>query len=199
MFSGIIKSTGIVQDIQLQGTTKRISIASAISKAFTIDQSVAHDGICLTVIDVVDGVHIVEVVAETLSKTTLHTIKKGHVLNLETAISANTLLDGHIVQGHIDTTITCTRKENKNGSWMFTFNLPEAYAALVISHGSICLNGVSLTVANLYPDGFDVAIIPYTFENTNFSFLKEGALANVEFDVIGKYLSRLVEVQQKGK
>ncbi len=197
MFSGIIKSTGVVRRIEEIGTTKRITVASTLSNRFSVDQSVAHDGVCLTVIDVSAETHVVEVVAETLSKTTLANLAKGQLLNLETSITATTLLDGHIVQGHVDSFIKCTRVENKNGSWMFTFNLPTAFASLVIAHGSICLNGVSLTVANLHDDSFDVAIIPYTFENTNFKYLKEGNEVNVEFDVIGKYLARLAAFSYK--
>jgi len=196
MFSGIIKSTGQVQTIREIGTTKRITIASAMSNQLSIDQSVSHDGVCLTVVEVSDGAHVVEVVAETLSKTTFDKLRTGQLLNLETSITPTTLLDGHIVQGHVDTCIDCVQIENKNGSWLFTFNLPESFAALVIARGSVCLNGVSLTVANLYQNTFNVAIIPYTFENTNFKYLEKGHQVNVEFDVIGKYLNRLAEVSR---
>ena len=190
MFSGIIKSTGIVRSIQATGSTKRITIASPLADELTIDQSIAHDGICLTVVAINNGTYEVEVVQETLSKTTFASMKEGGVVNLEKSITPTTLLDGHLVQGHVDTTIKCMRIEDLIGSWKIQFNLPKEYAGLVIPHGSICLNGVSLTVANLYPDSFDVAIIPYTFEHTNFKHLLEGNDVNVEFDLIGKYLLR---------
>jgi riboflavin synthase len=194
MFSGIIKSLGVVQSIRTQGTTIRIAISSPIASELNIDQSIAHDGVCLTVVDVRNGSHEVEVVRETLSKTTLAYWKEGHVVNLEKSITATTLLDGHLVQGHVDTTLKCLQIEDLNGSWSFKFNLPNEYAGLVIPHGSICLNGVSLTVANLYADSFEVAIIPYTFEHTNFRQLHTGDYVNVEFDLIGKYLLRQFEI-----
>ncbi len=190
MFSGIIKSTGIVRAIQAMGSTKRITIASPLAEELTIDQSIAHDGICLTVIALKDGTYEVEVVQETLSKTTFASLIEGDIVNLEKSITPTTLLDGHLVQGHVDTTIRCLLIEDLEGSWKIKFNLPQEYAGLVIQHGSICLNGVSLTVSNLYPDSFDVAIIPYTFEHTNFKHLVEGNKVNVEFDLIGKYLLR---------
>jgi len=179
-----------VRSIQATGSTKRITIASPLADELTIDQSIAHDGICLTVVAINNGTYEVEVVQETLSKTTFASMKEGGVVNLEKSITPTTLLDGHLVQGHVDTTIKCMRIEDLIGSWKIQFNLPKEYASLVIPHGSICLNGVSLTVANLYPDSFDVAIIPYTFEHTNFKHLLEGNDVNVEFDLIGKYLLR---------
>ncbi|MDZ4748268.1 MAG: riboflavin synthase [Saprospiraceae bacterium] len=190
MFSGIIKSTGIVRSIQTMGSTKRITIASQMADDLTIDQSIAHDGICLTVVAIHEGAYEVEVVQETLTKTTFASLKEGDIVNLEKSITPTTLLDGHLVQGHVDTTMRCLLIEDLEGSWKIKFNLPQAYAGLVIPHGSICLNGVSLTVANLFPDSFDVAIIPYTFEHTNFKHLHKGDDVNVEFDLIGKYLLR---------
>lgn len=194
MFSGIIKSIGIVKSIRTQGTTKRIAISSPISPELSIDQSIAHDGVCLTIVAVTNGTHEVEVVHETLSKTTLTSLQEGDVLNLEKSITPATLLDGHLVQGHVDTTLQCLQVEDLNGSWKIKFNLPKEYAGLVIPHGSICLNGVSLTVANLNPDSFEVAIIPYTFEHTNFKNLRKDDFVNVEFDLIGKYLIRQAEI-----
>ena len=179
-----------MRSIQAMGTTKRITIASPLADDLTIDQSIAHDGICLTVVAINDGTYEVDVVQETLSKTTFASLKEGNVVNLEKSITPTTLLDGHLVQGHVDTTIKCVHIADMEGSWKIQFNLPQQYAGLVIPHGSICLNGVSLTVANLYPDSFDVAIIPYTFEHTNFKHLLEGNDVNVEFDLIGKYLLR---------
>jgi riboflavin synthase len=194
MFSGIIKSTGSVQSVRLHGTTKRIAISSPLSETLSIDQSVAHDGVCLTVVAMHGHTHEVEVVLETMSKTTFQFLKEGHVVNLEKSITPTTLLDGHLVQGHADTTLKCLKVEDLDGSWKIKFNLPQEFAGLVIPHGSICLNGVSLTVANLYQDAFDVAIIPYTFQHTNFNRIRENDLVNVEFDLIGKYLLRQAEL-----
>lgn len=195
MFSGIIKATGIIRSIEPKGTTQRVTIQSYMAGELSIDQSVAHDGICLTVVALTDDTHTVEVVNETLSKTTFGFLGIGDMVNLEKSITASTLLDGHLVQGHVDTVLQCQRVDDLNGSWKITFNLPVEYAGQVIPHGSICLNGVSLTVANLYDDCFDVAVIPYTFEHTNFKHLVEGAKVNVEFDLIGKYLLRQAEIR----
>ena len=190
MFSGIIKAVGTIEAIASSGSSRRLVISSPISNGLSVDQSISHDGICLTIVEAGNGTHRVDVVAETLSKTSLQFVQTGQVVNLEKSITASTLLDGHIVQGHVDTILTCTAIMDMDGSWNIKFNLPTEYAGLVIPRGSICLNGVSLTIANLYDDSFEVAIIPYTFENTNFKYLKVGNKVNVEFDVIGKYLLR---------
>lgn len=194
MFSGIIKSLGTVQSIKPSGSSLHITIASLISNELSIDQSISHDGICLTIVAAGNGVHEVDVVQETLSKTTFQHLKEGQVLNLENSITPATLLDGHLVQGHVDTTLECIEIDDLQGSWKIGFHLPAAFAALVIPRGSICINGVSLTVANLYEDTLEVAIIPYTFEHTNFKSLRKGDSVNVEFDLIGKYLLRQAEV-----
>jgi len=196
MFSGIVKAVGKVVSVHEQGSTLRIAISSPISNELTIDQSIAHNGVCLTIVKVHDGMHEVEVVEETLSKTTLCSIKAGDFINLERSITSSTLLDGHLVQGHVDTILKCLKLHDNHGSWNITFKLPHEYAGLVIPHGSICLDGVSLTVANLHFDSFEVAIIPYTFENTIFKHLREGDYVNVEFDLIGKYLLRQVELRK---
>lgn len=196
MFSGIIKAIGKVESITNVGTTLRIAISSPISSDLVIDQSISHNGVCLTIVNVKDGIHEVDVVAETLSKTTFPHVHVGDVINLEKSITPTTLLDGHLVQGHVDTTLKCIHREDRNGSWNFTFNLPVEFGSLVIPHGSICLNGVSLTVAQLYPDSFEVTIISYTFENTAFKYLREGDQVNVEFDLIGKYLQRQMEFKK---
>jgi riboflavin synthase len=190
MFSGIIQNTGIVTTIASNGTTSRLEIQSPISSALYIDQSIAHDGICLTVTQVEHDSHWVDVVKETLSKTTFTRLRQGQVINLEKSLTLNTLLDGHLVQGHVDTTLQCIDRKDENGSWNLKFNLLAEFANLVIPRGSICLNGVSLTIANLFEDSFEVAIIPYTFEHTNFKFIQPGDRVNVEFDLIGKYLLR---------
>jgi len=185
-----------VTSVKMSGSTKRISISSPLSPELHIDQSVAHDGICLTVVEVKDGTHEVDVVQETLSKTSFQWLKEGQLINLESSITPTTLLDGHLVQGHVDTVLRCLEIADLNGSWKIQFTLPVEHAGLVIPHGSISLNGISLTVANLYPDSFDVAIIPYTFEHTNFKNLRKGDFVNVEFDLIGKYLLRQIELTQ---
>jgi len=190
MFSGIIQSTGIVTAIEMSGTTKRLQLQSSISSGLYIDQSIAHDGTCLTIVSVEEEHHWVEVVQETLSKTTLANVKTGQHINLEKSLTLATLLDGHLVQGHVDTTLKCLERVDNNGSWNLKFNLPKEYTNLVIPQGSICLNGVSLTIADLFEESFEVAIIPYTFNHTNFKFIQPGDEVNVEFDLIGKYLLR---------
>lgn len=197
MFSGIIKSIGVLESINTIGTNQRLSVASSISGELTIDQSISHDGICLTIVNVKNGIHEVDVVQETLSKTNFQFLKVGQLINLEKSITPTTLLDGHLVQGHVDTFLKCTQIEDNQGSWNLRFNLPNEFASLVIPRGSICLNGVSLTVANLYDDSFEVAIIPYTYAHTNFHLLRKGDFVNVEFDLIGKYLLRQAEVNSR--
>lgn len=190
MFSGIIKATGLVTAIADSGTTKRVTIASPISKTLSVDQSLSHDGVCLTIVAVGESFHQVDIVKETLTKTTFDAITVGQQVNLEKSITPSTLLDGHLVQGHVDATLRCLQRRDENGSWNFKFDLPDAYASLVIPHGSVCLNGVSLTVAQLYDDAFEVAVIPYTYQHTNFNTLQPGDRVNVEFDLIGKYILR---------
>ena len=195
MFSGIIKAVGKVIQISDEGSTKRLTIKSPMSERLTIDQSVSHDGVCLTIIRTEQDTHDVQVVAETISKTIVGQYVPGEIINLEKAITPATLLDGHLVQGHVDGVLRCVGISDLQGSWKYTFHLPAMYQALVIPHGSICLNGVSLTVANIYPDAFEVAIIPYTYAHTNFCYLQEGDMVNVEFDLIGKYILRQAELR----
>lgn len=196
MFSGIIKSIGTVVSITEHGTTKRITLTSTLSPSLHVDQSIAHDGVCLTVVAVEGSTHSVEVVHETLSKTNMANVSPGRFINLEKSITTETLLDGHLVQGHTDTTLICSDIRDMNGSWTMFFRLPAEFAPLVIPHGSICINGVSLTVADLGADYFAVAIIPYTFFNTNFHALQAGDLVNVEFDLIGKYFLRQMQLRE---
>ena len=195
MFSGIIKTLGIVELIIEHGSTREITISSAISDSLSIDQSIAHDGVCLTVVKVETGKHIIEVVNETLSKTNLGEWKKGDVVNLEKSISPTTLLDGHLVQGHVDTTLNCIGITDLDGSWMFSFEAPRQFAGLLVPQGSICINGVSLTIADLNDHQFSVSIIPYTYQNTNFKYIREGDKVNIEFDLIGKYIVRQFQLQ----
>lgn len=190
MFSGIIKCVGKIESIRSNGSSIVLTIASPISDSLQVDQSVAHDGVCLTVVEVNNGVHKVDVINETISKTTLGNIKEGQLINLEKSISATTLLDGHFVQGHVDTALQCEEIEDLDGSWQFTFNIPREFSGLIIPQGSICINGVSLTISGISKETFSVSIIPYTYKNTNFNQLKKGDKVNVEFDLIGKYIIR---------
>src|SRR5687767_8421510 len=164
MFSGIIKCVGIIESIQESGSTRLFSISSSVSDSLSIDQSISHDGVCLTIVKVENGIHYVEVVDETLSKTNLGNAVVGQLINIEKAISPTTLLDGHLVQGHVDTTVSCISVEDLNGSWKFSFDLPGEFARYIIPQGSICINGVSLTISDLDANSFSVAIIPYTYE-----------------------------------
>lgn len=196
MFTGIIESTATVADIQQEGTNYHFTIQSAITHDLKIDQSVAHNGVCLTVVKIEGDRYTVTAVAETINKTNLGDWHTGDIVNLERALKAGDRLDGHFVQGHVDTTGTCIEKQTLDGSWLYRFRFPESFAALIIEKGSICINGVSLTIFNVGRDEFTVTIIPYTFEHTNFSRLKEGDRVNLEFDVLGKYAQRMWELKQ---
>lgn len=191
MFTGIIEATGIITDIQEQGTNRTFWVKSILSTELKVDQSLCHNGVCLTVEEKIDDRHRVTAIAETLAKTTSGGWKTGDRVNLERCLIINGRLDGHIVQGHVDGTGVCTSRVEKNGSWEYRFEFPEAFAALIIEKGSICLNGISLTVFNVSRSAFSVAIIPYTFEHTNMSSINEGDKVNLEFDVVGKYVNRL--------
>lgn len=194
MFTGIVESTGIVTDIIQQGTNYTYWIESPLSKELKVDQSLSHSGVCLTVEEIRNNIHRVTAIEETLNKTSLQSWKKGTVVNLERCLPMNGRLDGHFVQGHVDTTGTCISRENRDGSWEFRFSFPDEFAALVIEKGSISMNGISLTIFNISRTEFSVAIIPYTFEHTNIRDIHPGDLVNLEFDVIGKYLLRKMEV-----
>jgi riboflavin synthase len=194
MFTGIVESTGIVTDIIQQGTNYTYWIESPLSKELKVDQSLSHSGVCLTVEEIRNSTHRVTAIEETLNKTSLQSWKKGTVVNLERCLPMNGRLDGHFVQGHVDTTGTCISRENRDGSWEFRFSFPDEFAALVIEKGSISMNGISLTIFNITRTEFSVAIIPYTFEHTNIRDIHPGDLVNLEFDVIGKYLLRKMEV-----
>ncbi|MBS1615833.1 MAG: riboflavin synthase [Bacteroidetes bacterium] len=190
MFTGIIEATGLLQEVTHQGRNLNFWIASSISDHLKIDQSLAHNGVCLTVVAQRPGQHLVTAVEETLSKTTLSKWNVGMVLNLERALRLGDRLDGHLVQGHVDAVAECISKHDEAGSTLFRFRIPGSFAELIVEKGSICLNGVSLTIFNLERDTFSVAIIPYTMEHTGFSSLSEGDSLNVEFDILGKYLLR---------
>lgn len=195
MFTGIIEATGTIIDTETNGTNKTFWISSPISHELKIDQSVAHNGVCLTVEEVRGPEHRVTAVKETLEKTNLENWVKGDLLNLERSLLLNARIDGHLVQGHVDTTGICSNIKNENGSWVFQFSYFEKYAPLVIEKGSIALNGTSLTVYDISKDFFSVTIIPYTYNFTNFHELKVNDSVNIEFDLLGKYILRNMSLQ----
>lgn len=197
MFTGIIETLGRVEKIEREGTNVHFTIVSPISKDLKIDQSVSHNGVCLTVVKQDETSHVVTAIDETLLKTNLNDWRVGDEVNLERAMPAHARLDGHMVQGHVDMTGVCTHVEDKNGSWLFSFQYNMTPQYLLVDKGSICINGVSLTVVNPIKDIFSVAIIPYTFEHTTFHNLKVGDRINLEFDVIGKYIARYFEAYKE--
>ncbi|HRO42120.1 MAG TPA: riboflavin synthase [Flavipsychrobacter sp.] len=190
MFTGIIETIATIASISKQGTNVDLWIESSIAQELKIDQSIAHNGVCLTVVEIQNDQYRVAAVAETLSKTNLAYWKVGDKINLERALKVGDRLDGHFVQGHVDATGICISKESLEGSWLFHFSFPEQYAALMIEKGSICINGVSLTAFNVGKNEFTVTIIPYTFQHTSFQSLQQKDIVNLEFDVLGKYLLR---------
>ena len=192
MFTGIIEQTGIIKDIISQGTNRSFWVESALTASLNIDQSVSHNGVCLTVEELKDNMHLVTAIEETLAKTSLQNWKEGAVVNLERCMQLNGRLDGHIVQGHVDCTATCVAVADRVGSWEYTFSFPQQFAAFIIEKGSVTVNGISLTCFNISENQFTVAIIPYTYEHTNFHQLKTGDTVNLEFDIIGKYVKRLL-------
>ena len=193
MFTGIIETIGTVTHLEKDLDNLHISISSAISDDLKIDQSVAHNGVCLTVIDLKPGKHTVTAIAETLAKTNLGKLKAGDLVNLERCMQMNGRLDGHIVQGHADQTGKCTQLIEREGSWEYTFEYDPEAGNITVEKGSICVNGINLTVFNSHNQSFSVAIIPYTFEHTNLQHVKIGSTVNLEFDIIGKYVSRLLQ------
>lgn len=197
MFTGIIETLGTVEEISARGTNKTFLIHSPLSAELKIDQSLSHNGVCLTVEQVTGTRHQVTAVEETLQKTSLGTWKPGDRVNLERCMQMNGRLDGHLVQGHVDATARVTDIQDKNGSWEFTFEFPEQFAHLVIEKGSISLNGISLTVFNVGSSRFTVAIIPYTYEHTNLSQLRVHDPVNLEFDMIGKYVQRSLNLSHR--
>lgn len=195
MFTGIIETTGILLEKNQDENQIHFLVESNISKELKPDQSVSHDGVCLTITQQSDTTHRVTAVEETLIKTNLKHWQPGRVINLERAMILGERLDGHIVQGHVDSEATCIDKQGSEGNLLYRFQFPEKFAALIIEKGSICINGVSLTVFNVGKNEFSVTIIPYTFEHTNFKQLQVGDAVNIEYDLIGKYLLRREELK----
>ncbi|HEU5167118.1 MAG TPA: riboflavin synthase [Chitinophagaceae bacterium] len=190
MFTGIVETQGVIKKVIEKGTNKTFWVKSPISSKLKPDQSVAHDGACLTVEEVKGNRHRITAIAETLSKTTLGDWQEDSTINLERCLKINDRLDGNFVQGHVDTTATCINIKEMNGSWEFSFQFLPEFASLIIEKGSIAINGISLTIFNVTETSFDVAIIPYTFEHTNMYLLRPGQKVNIEFDMLGKYINR---------
>lgn len=192
MFTGIIEKQGLVKEITKENDNLHITISSEFTSELKIDQSLAHNGVCLTVVAIDKDLYTVTAIKETLEKTNLNTLQVKDSVNLERAMKLGDRLDGHIVQGHVDQTATCIAITNENGSWRFTFSYDPNKNNVTIEKGSITINGTSLTVVNSQKNEFSVAIIPYTYEHTNFNSFKVGTEVNLEFDVIGKYVARLM-------
>ncbi|MDC1265313.1 riboflavin synthase [Flavobacteriaceae bacterium] len=191
MFTGIIEDLGIVKNLVKDNDNLHLTIESVLAPELKIDQSVSHNGVCLTVIDLTETSYTVTAIKETLDKTNLNVLEIGASVNLERGLKLGARLDGHMVQGHVDQIGICTSVETQNGSWVYSFQYDPSLGNLTIEKGSITVNGVSLTVVNSKDDGFSVAIIPYTYEHTNFNGFEVGTVVNLEFDVIGKYVARL--------
>lgn len=195
MFTGIIESIGIISDIKKDQGNVHLTIQTNITNELKIDQSVAHNGVCLTVVEIFENKHVVTAIQETINKTTLGLWKIGDKVNIERAMKLGDRLDGHMVQGHVDQTAVCSSIQEKSGSWDFTFEYDSALNNITIEKGSITVNGTSLTVVNSERNRFSVAIIPYTYEHTIFHTFEIGTKVNLEFDVVGKYIARMYELR----
>jgi len=196
MFTGIIESTGQVEAVLPSGSNTSFWLNSPISSELRVDQSISHNGVCLTVEEVVNDRHRVTAIQETLNKSNLGKWRQGDLVNLERCMVMNGRLDGHIVQGHVDTTGTCLEVKDNEGSHVYRFNFPDSFAHLVVEKGSICLNGISLTIFDISRTEFSVAIIPYTYQHTNIKHISPGDTVNLEFDLMGKYVARLMDLRQ---
>ncbi len=193
MFSGIVERVAIVVAIREEQQNKHFTLKADFCDELKIDQSIAHNGVCLTVVELTEDTYTVTAMYETLLKSNLGLLKVGDEVNLERSMRPDALLDGHIVQGHVDQTATCSAKEDADGSWYFTFEYEPTNGNCTVEKGSITVNGVSLTVCDSKQDSFRVAIIPYTYDHTNFHNFEVGSVVNLEFDIIGKYIARLME------
>ncbi len=199
MFSGIVEEPGKVTALEQEQENLHITIECSFVDELNIDQSVSHNGVCLTVVKKTDKDYTVTAILETLEKSNLGLLKVGDKVNLERSMMMNGRLDGHIVQGHVDQTAVCTKVEEADGSWYFTFDYGEdgtAQGYTTVEKGSVSVNGVSLTVVNAQDTSFSVAIIPYTYDHTNFHEFKEGTVINIEFDILGKYIAKILKQQQ---
>lgn len=196
MFTGIIETIGTIEEVKSGGTNKTFWISSPLSHEFKIDQSISHNGVCLTVEEIQGNRHRVTAIAETLQKSNLNHWETGDLVNIERCMLMNGRLDGHIVQGHVDTTAICIDKQELDGSWEFRFRFPAQFGTLVIEKGSISLNGISLTIFNVSDNEFSIAIIPYTYEHTNIKSISPKSVVNLEFDMVGKYINRIHELNK---
>ena len=194
MFTGIIENLSEIKEINKEGDNLSISLISKITNELKIDQSLSHNGVCLTVVDINDNIYKVTAIKETILKSSIKEWKIGDIINIERAMKLGDRLDGHMVQGHVDQTAICTKISEENGSWYFYFEYQRS-SNLTIEKGSISINGVSLTIVESMDNGFSVAIIPYTYDNTNFKNIKVGDLVNIEFDMIGKYIHKIIKAQ----
>ena len=195
MFTGIIECLGKVEKLHSEGSNVHFTISSSISDELKVDQSVAHNGVCLTVVEVENGRHTVTAIRETLDRSNLGGLRTGSLVNLERCMPASGRYDGHIVQGHVDQRARLEKVVEEDGSWVFHFDLATHHGGLVVEKGSICVNGISLTVASVGKRGFSVAIIPYTYEHTNLRSLHPGDEVNIEFDVLGKYVASMLSAR----
>ena len=194
MFTGIIENLSEIKEINKEGDNLSISLISEITNELKIDQSLSHNGVCLTVVDINNNIYKVTAIKETILKSSIKDWKIGDIINIERAMKLGDRLDGHMVQGHVDQTAICTKISEENGSWYFYFEYQRS-SNLTIEKGSISINGVSLTIVESMNNGFSVAIIPYTYENTNFKNIQVGDLVNIEFDMIGKYIHKIIKAQ----
>jgi riboflavin synthase len=199
MFTGIVETAGIIRQVSVDGRNKTFFIESGISNELRPDQSVSHNGACLTVEEVIGNTHRVTAIEETLKKTNLGNWLVGDLVNLERSLKMYSRLDGHLVQGHVDATGKCVKRVEKQGSWEYEFTFPKKFGGLIIEKGSVCVNGISLTSFNVKRKSFTVAIIPYTFEHTNIKSVNEGQAVNIEFDIIGKYILKQSSSQRSPK
>ncbi len=198
MFSGIVEETGKVMSVIKNNDNIDITVSCSFVNELKIDQSIAHNGVCLTVVKKTETAYTVTAIQETLNKSSLGNLVTGSEVNLERSMTLDKLLDGHLVQGHVDQTATCTKVEEANGSWYYTFAYDQTTGNITVEKGSIAVDGVSLTVVNSRDNSFQVAIIPYTYEHTVFHNYKPGTIVNLEFDIIGKYITKIMK-QQMGK
>ena len=192
MFTGIIESTGKIEKIDREGKNIKLTLSSNLSSELRVDESLSHNGVCLTVTDCDKNSYSVTIIDESLKKTNFSSVKVGSQINLERSLKIDGRLDGHIVQGHVDDIAKCIKKIDQENSWLFTFEFSEKFSDLIIEKGSICINGVSLTCFDTSKTNFTVAIIPHTYDNTNFKLLDEGDYVNLEFDILGKYIKKII-------
>jgi riboflavin synthase len=196
MFTGIIETIGTVKEVTENGNNKTFWIASSLFPELKIDQSLSHNGVCFTIEDLKEGLHGVTAVKETLNKTDLRQWKPGAQVNLERSLLPSSRLDGHFVQGHVDTIGLCKRMKDEDGSWELEFEFDKKFAPLIIEKGSICINGISLTAFDVKKKTFRVAVVPYTWQNTNLQYIKIKDTVNLEFDLIGKYITRKLSLKR---